>query len=71
MGTLEVGKDQAKSLAALRATSYGAETEDGKVVRARVRMGPFIGREVPFIVETSIDGAPWMMDATITYVKLD
>lgn len=45
--------------------------ENGKVVKARVRMGPFIGREVPFIAETSTDGAPWVMDATIIYVKLD
>ena len=47
------------------------DRENGKVVKARVRMGPFIGREIPFIAETSIDGAPWLMDATITYVKLD
>ena len=45
--------------------------ENGKVVKARVRMGPFVSREVPFIAETSIDGAPWKLDATITYVKLD
>jgi hypothetical protein len=45
--------------------------ENGRVVKARVRMGPFIGREIPFTAETSIDGAPWVMDATITYVRLD
>lgn len=45
--------------------------ENGKMVKARVRMGPFTGREVPFIAESSSDGAAWKVDATITYVKLD
>lgn len=43
---------------------------NGKTVDSRVRMGPFSSREVPFVAETSVDGAPWVVDATFTYIRL-
>lgn len=49
----------------------GTSRKDGKSIASRIRMGPFTAREVPFIVETSTDGGPWVHELTITYVRLD
>lgn len=38
---------------------------------SRVRMGPFAGRDVPFVAESSIDGVAWTTEVSITYVRLD
>lgn len=46
-------------------------TDGDKPALSRVRMGPFAGREVPFVAESSIDGAAWTTEATITYIRLD
>jgi hypothetical protein len=48
-----------------------AEEHDGKTVISRVRMGPLSGREVPFVAESSTEGATWEIDASFTYVKLE
>ena len=45
--------------------------DGGKSPFSRVRMGPFVGREVPFVAESSIEGAAWTTEASITYVRLD
>lgn len=45
--------------------------ENGKTMISRVRMGPFSGREVPFIAESSTDRVSWAVDATLTYVRLE
>lgn len=49
----------------------GTSRKDGKSIAPRIRMGPFTAREVPFTVETSTDGGPWVHESTITYVRLD
>lgn len=46
-------------------------TEDGKTVVTRIRMGPFGGRVVPFVVDASTDGGEWSAPDTTKYVKLD
>jgi hypothetical protein len=43
----------------------------GKRVVSRVRAGPFDKREVPFVVESSVDGGPWTLNASETYLKLE
>ena len=48
----------------------GMARKDGRKIVSRVRMGPFSGPEVPFVVETSTDGGPWVHESTITYVRL-
>lgn len=45
--------------------------ENGKTLVSRVRMGPFSGREVPFVAESSADRVNWTVDASFTYVRLD
>lgn len=45
--------------------------DNGATVISRVRMGPFPGREVPFVAESSTDRVSWAVDATLTYVRLE
>lgn len=45
--------------------------ESGRRRIKRTRMGPFDSTEVPFVVDTSIDGGPWTVDVDITYLRLD
>jgi hypothetical protein len=46
-------------------------TGGGVTGMSRVRMGPFAGREVSFVAESSMDGVAWTTEATITYIRLD
>ena len=45
--------------------------EGGKVTVSRVRVGPFTGREVPFVEETAVDGAEWKVQSSDLLVRLD
>ena len=45
--------------------------DKGGTIISRVRIGPFSGREMPFVAESSADGKSWTIDAEITYVRLE
>jgi hypothetical protein len=42
---------------------------NGRTVFSRVRMGPFSGREVSFVAESSSDRVSWAVDAAFTYIR--
>lgn len=51
---------------------FTSETIDnGTTMISRVRMGPFLGPEVPFVAESSTDRKTWVVDSTFTYVRLE
>lgn len=45
--------------------------DDAKAVVTRVRMGPFTGREVPYVIDTSTERGAWVPVHSVTFVKLD
>jgi hypothetical protein len=50
-------------------TYEGEARVEGRVVKSRVKVGPFGGPTVDFVAESSTDGGPWAVDARMKYVK--
>jgi hypothetical protein len=52
--------------------SFSTESrEGGKVTVSRVRVGPFMGREVPFVEEAAVNGGEWKVRSSDTLLKVE